>query len=513
MSSPHESENAYPDAIAKSGSEATVSTVERLEGLFNLLCQTSPTDSVAAQFLAQHRHFGRYELVKPLGEGAMGFVFLARDTKLGREVALKIPKTDSSDPDRLARFDREARTAARVRHPNICPVFDIGEIDGHHFITMAFIDGQPLSQRIPIRESLQGTASGAADRDAARLICKVAEALEEAHRMGVLHGDLKPSNIMVDSRGEPIVTDFGLARQLDRGLESHVSASGCLIGTPAYMSPEQVRGEELTASTDVYSLGVVLYELLTGSVPFSGTVGVVIGKILNEPPLPPSMRNPGTSRQLEAICLKMMANRREDRYRSMSDVSHALQHFLDDERREAHLGGRVAEESTVESPLRETGLVGQESGAIGDTKRLRSDQPTERFATARHRLYFVFRWIACAPAALIAGFVLHLIVLFGNRWSLELSYMNPDSFLGKLWCQAFGSLVLGAATILVAVKVAPSRKTAVAVVAAAAILFYSGLCSYPVVLERAWWDAYMLVWTNIGAIGMAYSLIKTESGP
>src|SRR5262249_15635325 len=211
--------------------------------------------------------FGRYRILKLLGGGAMGRVYLAHDTQLDRRVALKIPYIRPDDgPEILTRFYREARSAATLRHPHICPVYDVGESDGTPYLTMAFIDGPTLGEVL----RRQGPMKQA---DAARMVHKLAGALEEAHAHGVIHRDLKPSNVMIDKRGEPVVMDFGLALRTDQ--DARLTSPGSVLGTPAYMPPEQVKGDLKTMGPgcDIYSLGVILYELLTGHLPFRGTMG------------------------------------------------------------------------------------------------------------------------------------------------------------------------------------------------------------------------------------------------
>jgi serine/threonine protein kinase len=266
--------------------------------------------------------FGRYQLLKLLGQGGMGAVYLARDTQLEREVALKIPLFATSDgPQLMARFQREARAAATVVHPNVCPLHEVGEIDGTPYLTMAFIDGKPLSAFI--------RAKPPTPRQSAVLVCKLAVALQEAHRRGVIHRDLKPANIMIDRRGEPVIMDFGLARRTGAG-DARLTQQGDLMGTPAYMSPEQVSGDVnlMGPLTDVYSLGVILYELLAGRLPFDGDPMAVLARVLMDNPEPPSKFQPDLDPVLEAICLKCLAKKPEGRHASMAVMAAALQNYL-----------------------------------------------------------------------------------------------------------------------------------------------------------------------------------------
>jgi len=268
--------------------------------------------------------FGRYRIDKLLGQGAMGSVYLAFDTQLERPVALKVPKFAAQEsPDLIERFLREARSAAVLQHANICQVYDVGQIDGTYFITMAFIEGRPLTDFVDPQKPVS-------ERQACLLIRKVASALDEAHRKGIIHRDLKPANVMVNQRGEPVVMDFGLARRLDRTGDVRATQDGTIMGSPAYMSPEQVRGEmaEIGPQTDIYSLGVTLYELLTGSLPFRGSLTAVLGQILADAPPPPSTLRAELNPALEAICLKMLAKSRGERFASMADVVQALTQVL-----------------------------------------------------------------------------------------------------------------------------------------------------------------------------------------
>jgi hypothetical protein len=241
---------------------------------------------------------GRYHILRILGRGAMGAVYLAHDAQLDRLVALKAPQFAAEDgPEARQRFLREARAAAAIDHPNVCPVFDVGETDGSPYLAMAYVPGQSLAQL------LQGPAV-LPRRRAVELVRTLALALQEAHDRGVIHRDLKPSNILLNQRGEPVIVDFGLARRLHPG-DARLTRVGQPLGTPAYMSPEQVVGAagRMGSGCDVYGLGVVLYQLLTGRLPFEGPVEDVLGHIVSRPPPPPSSHCPGLDPQLDAVCL------------------------------------------------------------------------------------------------------------------------------------------------------------------------------------------------------------------
>ena len=269
---------------------------------------------------------GRYRLERLLGRGAMGAVFLARDLVAGRQVALKIPTLDMNDtPTLRERFYREARAAARLQHPNICTVFEVGEAKGLHFIAMAYVDGAPLSKFVKGAKLLTF-------RKIALTIKKLATALHEAHQAGIVHRDLKPSNIMINKSGEPVIMDFGLARLNYCDDDIRVTTTGMLIGSPAYMALEQVTADHdaVGPATDIYGLGVVMYELLTGRLPFTGNgkVLALIAEIQRDQPSPPSAFRADIPPELDQICLQMLEKSQADRQASMKEVALQLSDYL-----------------------------------------------------------------------------------------------------------------------------------------------------------------------------------------
>jgi predicted Ser/Thr protein kinase len=265
-----------------------------------------------------------YEVLGVIAHGGMGYVLRARDLTLRRQVAIKLPLGNLTD-DTRERFLREARSAASLRHPNICQIHGVDvTAEGTPFIAMEFLDGRNLYERVCDRRP--------APREAASLLVAVARAAAYAHERGIVHRDIKPQNVLVlNESGQPVLTDFGLAKELGRG-ESEVTHSGQVMGTPSYMSPEQASGrvEAVGPLSDVYSLGAVLYQLLTGEPPFSGPVGEVLKRVQTEPPRPPG-RLANVQRDLETVCLKCLEKQPQNRYASAAELADDLERFANGE--------------------------------------------------------------------------------------------------------------------------------------------------------------------------------------
>jgi tRNA A-37 threonylcarbamoyl transferase component Bud32 len=432
----------YMDRVRGGVSEASIDTdasgagdtnVYRRDGAPNRSAEPTPSDEpppgttyvmgLPPEFASGERAFDRYRIENQLGEGAMGSVYLAHDTTLDRKVALKTPKFDAADAARLSkRFRREARAAAKLHHRNICPVYDVGRVDGIDFLTMAYIEGKPLSAFISLDKPL-------AQRQVALVIRKLALALQAAHDAGVIHRDLKPSNVLIDSHGEPVVMDFGLAGGVEDSSDSRLTKTGMVLGTPAYMSPEQIEGNQKLVGprSDVYSLGVMMYELLAGRLPFRGSPAAVMGKVLMaKPPSLQSLR-PDIDPALESICASMMVKSPAQRCPSMKQVASELTRWIR-ESRHSEMSPRIdPSTSTPASTPAADGVpsivtTGEEIAAIADraASGWRGEVPdvsearqTQRVRKAG-RLFKLNAWFGSLPVhyrfLVLVGALLPLIV-------------------------------------------------------------------------------------------------------
>ncbi len=273
--------------------------------------------------------FGKYELIAEVGRGGMGVVYRARQIDLDRIVAIKmILSSHLASADQVDRFYAEARAAARLRHPNIVGMYEVGEHRGQHFFAMEFVDGPSLAQKLKAGP-LDPTA-------AARCVLIVARAIQYLHTQGLVHRDLKPSNILLDGDDRPCVTDFGLAKMLEA--DGQVTHTGAIVGTPNYMSPEQAAGRAAAVGplSDVYSLGAVLYESLTGRPPFSGEAPLeTLVQVLEGEPARPRVLRPAIPAGLETICLKCLEKAPDRRYASAEALADDLERFLKGEAVEA----------------------------------------------------------------------------------------------------------------------------------------------------------------------------------
>lgn len=287
------------------------------------LPQTGDQTEALTAFSDGRRSFGRYELLAEIGRGGMGIVFAARQPLLDASVALKVIRSSQfASADEIRRFYAEARAAAGLRHPNIVSVHDVGEWQGQHFLTMDLIRGGTLADSIAQEGPME-------PRHAAELLATVAWAVDYLHRNQIVHRDLKPTNILLDDDGNPHVTDFGLAKVFET--DGGETTSGTIVGTPGYMSPEQAAGRvsQVSPRSDVYSLGAVLYEMLTGVPPFREENPLdTLLQVLEAEPEPPRRRRPDVPVELEEICLACLEKDPRDRLESAATLAEELTRFL-----------------------------------------------------------------------------------------------------------------------------------------------------------------------------------------
>jgi eukaryotic-like serine/threonine-protein kinase len=331
---------------------------------------------------------GRYRIVRKLGSGGMADVYLAEDEELGRRVAIKILNDrHANDEQFVERFRREAKNAAGLSHPNIVSIYDRGEAEGTYYIAMEYLDGRSLKELVVARGPLPIADTIAFTR-------QVLGALRFAHRKGVVHRDIKPHNVMADADGRLKVTDFGIAR----AGASQMTEAGSIIGTAQYLSPEQARGAAVDQRSDLYSVGVVLYEMLTGTVPFNGETPVEIAmRHLSDTPQPPSIKRPEIPPDLDMVVLRSLAKNPEDRFQTAEEMDAELE-------RVAQGAGVTAETADAATAVLSGAALDTAPTAITPMRRPPAPtRPSYRYADPPPRKRPVWPWLLALLLVVLAG--------------------------------------------------------------------------------------------------------------
>ncbi len=346
------------------------------------------------------KQLGPYRVVAPLGEGGMAAVYKAYQPGVDRVIALKVlPRHFAQDEEFVARFNREARVVARLQHPHILPVFDYGESEGYTYIAMPFIKGGTLSNLLKEGELLPL-------EQVEKFLSQVGQALDYAHARDLIHRDIKPSNILIDESGNCLLTDFGVARMTVGG--DKLTTTGNIIGTPAYMSPEQGQGLQLDSRSDIYSLGIILYEMLTGRVPFRAETPIaVVVKHMHSPlPMPRSL-NPDLPEEIEQVVLKALAKNRDDRYQTAGEL---VKDFRTT-RQAVLAAGRVEEKPTPELAHTVRSQAPDSAPTLGDEA---PSQPTGRVKETP--AWSTLKWLPVALAVLFLVLVIGCGAWFVTRY-------------------------------------------------------------------------------------------------
>jgi eukaryotic-like serine/threonine-protein kinase len=360
------------------------------------------------------RRISHYQILSLIGAGGMGEVYIAQDTRLGRKVALKLlPAEFTEDPERARRFEREARAASALNHPNIITIYDIEQVDGLHFIVTEYVEGQTLRNLMP--------ATRVSMAEALEIAIQVAGALAAAHRAGIVHRDIKPENIMLREDGVVKVVDFGLAKLAEQQTPTLDSEAptifttdpGTIMGSVSYMSPEQTRGKPVDTRSDIFSLGVVIYEMVAGSSPFEGeTPSDVIASILRTEPLPLAHYSPDIPAELERIVAKALAKDKEERYQTAQDLLIDLKRLKQPQKIEAQMQRSASPNSGIDSSMTGGGEAAanlEGAGGIGQVSVAGTVLSAEYLAGAIKRHKIRAALVLAVLALIVAVIVYHAL--------------------------------------------------------------------------------------------------------